>query len=363
MPIIEAARFLTETYLAFLGHAFSRDTGRFRTRMAYDRRWVEDAESEDSHGRALWALGMVAGRSDNTSLRGVAAGLFSMALPAAVEATSPRGWAFTLIGIYEYMRRFHGDHTARTIRRTLAHRLTEMYRRNSSPDWPWFEDTLTYANARLPQAMILTGRWIESKEMVEMGLHALGWLADLQRAEDGCFSPIGSHDFYARGGNRARFDQQPVEAAAMVSACLEAYRLTSEEHWRAEARRAFDWFLGQNDVKLPVYDPSSGGCRDALHPDRTSANQGAESDRLFPPVAGANAHYRTDVEPERTGCGRGGGYGCGPLRPCAVPGSFLQGTLSRYSTDLHLNASWSIRGQAESTPRVLCYCPGTPIVR
>ncbi len=280
-PLVEAARFLSETYLAFLGHAFSNDTGRFRNHMAYDRRWAENTESEDSHGRALWALGTVAGRSDNAALRGAAAGLFSMALPAAVEATSPRGWAFTLIGIYEYMRRFYGDHTARTIRQTLANRLMDMYRSKSSPDWPWLEDTVTYANAKLPHALILTGRWIASDEMVETGLRALGWLADLQQGEEGCFSPIGSQGFYSRGGERARFDQQPVEAAAMVSACLEAHRLTSEDRWRMEARRAFDWFLGQNDVKLPIYDASSGGCRDALHPDRTSANQGAEATVSF----------------------------------------------------------------------------------
>ena len=280
-PIVATARLLSETYLAFLGHAFNKDSGRFRNFMGYDRRWLEDAGSEDCHGRALWALGVVAGRSDNTQLRGAAAAMFSVALLATVETTSPRCWALALVGIYEYMRRFYGDLEAQTIRRTLANRLLEMYRRNSSDEWPWFEDTVTYANAKLAHALILSGRWIPSEEMVDAGLRALKWLADIQKGEEGHFSPIGNQGFYRRGGERARFDQQPVEAAAMVSACLEAYRVTNEDPWRLEARRVFDWFLGQNDVKLPIYDASTGGCRDALHPDRTSANQGAEATIVF----------------------------------------------------------------------------------
>jgi len=280
-PVVTTARLLSETYLAFLGHAFNKDTGRFRNSMGYDRRWEEDTGSEDCHGRGLWALGVVAGRSDNTQLRGAAAGLFSMALPAALEITSPRCWAFTLIGIYEYMRRFYGDHEAQTIRRTLANRLLDMYRRNSSAEWPWFEDTVSYANAKLAQALILSGRWIPSDEMIDAGLRALRWLADIQQGKEGRFSPIGNQGFHQRGGERARFHQQPVEAASMVSACLEAYRVTDEDRWRWEARRAFDWFLGQNDVKLPIYDASTGGCRDVLHPDRTSANQGAEATIAF----------------------------------------------------------------------------------
>ena len=269
------------TYLAFLWHAFNSDTGRFRNEMGYDRRWLSNVGSEDCHGRALSALGTVAGRSDDTQLRGAAALLLGRALPAALETTSPRCWAFTLIGIHEYMRRFYGDHTAQTIRHTLANRLLEMYRRNSTPEWPWFEDTVTYANAKLAQALILSGRWIPSNEMIEAGLRALGWLAEIQHDREGRFSAIGNQGFYRRGGERAWFDQQPIEAHAMVSACLEAYRVTDDERWRTEARRAFDWFLGQNDVKLPIYDASTGGCRDALHPDRTNANQGAESTIAF----------------------------------------------------------------------------------
>ena len=117
--------------------------------------------------------------------------------------------------------------------------------------------------------------------MTEVGLESLSWLADLQRSDEGYFVPIGSNGFYPKGGKRARFDQQPLEAQAMVSASLEAYRITVDKRWRKEACRAFDWFLGRNDLNLPVYDPTTGGCRDGLHPDRINENQGSESTLAF----------------------------------------------------------------------------------
>jgi hypothetical protein len=129
--------------------------------------------------------------------------------------------------------------------------------------------------------MLMCGQWIPNAAMTETGLEALQWLAELQRADAGHFVPIGSNGFYQQGGERARFDQQPVEAQAMVSACLEAFRITGDKRWRKEARRAFEWFLGRNDLNLPVYDPTTGGCRDGLHPDRPNENQGAESTLAF----------------------------------------------------------------------------------
>jgi len=129
----------------------------------------------------------------------------------------------------------------------------------------------------------MCGQWIPNNDMTEAGLESLGWLADLQRSDTsgGHFVPIGSNGFYKRGGERARFDQQPVEAQAMVSACLEAHRITGDKSWHKEARRAFEWFLGRNDLNLPIYDPTTGGCRDGLHADRPNENQGAESSLAF----------------------------------------------------------------------------------
>ena len=274
---------LAYRYLAFIGYAFNRETGRFRNFMDYQRNWLEESGSEDSHGRTLWALGTVLGRSNTPALQSMAGWLFEQALPAILETTSPRAWAFTLIGIHEYLRRFDGDRRANQVRDELAERLLALYQHSRSDEWRWYEASLSYCNAVLPQAMLMCGQWIPNKAMTEAGLESLSWLADLQRADevDGHFVPIGSNGFYEQNGERARFDQQPVEAQTMASACLEAHRSTGDESWRTEAQRAFEWFLGRNDLDLPLYDPTTGGCRDGLHPDRPNENQGAESTLAF----------------------------------------------------------------------------------
>ncbi len=274
---------LASRYLAFVWYAFNAETGRFRNFMDYQRRWLEESGSDDSHGRALWAMGTVLGRSNTPALQSMAGRLFELALPAILNTTSPRAWAFALIGIHEYLRRFDGDRRASQVREELAGRLLALYQNLRTDDWRWYEDKLTYCNAALPQALLMCGQWIPNNTMREAGLESLQWLADLQRADAAGhhFVPIGSNGFYQRGGERARFDQQPVEAQAMVSACLEAHRITGDKRWRKEARRAFEWFLGRNDLNLPIYDPTTGGCRDGLHPDRANENQGAESTLAF----------------------------------------------------------------------------------
>ncbi len=279
----EEALDLAHRYLAFIWYAFNVDTGRFRNFMSYERRWLEESGSDDSHGRVLWALGTVLGRSNNAALQNMAGRVFEKALSAILQTTSPRAWAFALMGIQEYLQRFAGDRRAGKVREELAGRLLELYRRNHADGWRWFEPSLTYCNAALPHALLTCGEAMSSPEMSQAGLESLDWLAGLQRADAAGhhFVPIGSNGFYPRDGERARFDQQPVEAQAMVSACLEAYRITDDARWRKEARRAFDWFLGRNDLHLPIYDPTTGGCRDGLHADRPNANQGAESTLAF----------------------------------------------------------------------------------
>ncbi len=274
---------LASRYLAFIWYAFNAETGRFRNFMDYQRHWLEDRGSDDSYGRALWALGTVLGRSSTPALPSMAGRLFEQALPAILGTTSPRAWAFALIGIHEYLRRYAGDRRASHVREELAGRLLALYQSHRSDQWRWYEDVLTYCNAALPHALLMCGQSMPNKAMTEAGLESLSWLADLQRAEEagGHFVPIGSNGFYHQGGKRARFDQQPVEAQAMVSACLEAGRITGDKRWRKEARRAFEWFLGRNDLNLPIYDPMTGGCRDGLHPDRANENQGAESTLAF----------------------------------------------------------------------------------
>lgn len=274
---------LASHYLAFIGYAFNTETRRFRNFLDYQRNWLEESGSDDSHGRTLWALGTVLGRSNTLALQSMASWVFEQALPAILKTTSPRAWAFALIGIHEYLRRFEGDRRANQVRDELAGRLLTLYKNSRSDDWCWYEAGLTYCNAALSQALLMCGQRIPDKAMTEAGLESLHWLADLQRAHaaGGHFVPIGSNGFYQRGSERARFDQQPVEAQTMASACLEAYRSTGDERWRKEAHRAFEWFLGRNDLNLPVYDPTTGGCRDGLHPDRPNENQGAESTLAF----------------------------------------------------------------------------------
>ncbi len=277
----ERMRTLATTYAAFLNHAFDLKTKRFHNHLSFDRHWLDEQGSEDSHARALWALGVGVGRSPYRTFQVLAGQLFEQALPSVLGFTSPRAWAFSLLGMHEYLRRLTGDRLVNQTRETLTARLMALFDEAAQPDWPWFEKQLTYDNAKLAHALILSGRATGQNAVFERGLQALRWLAELQTSEHGHLRPIGSNGFYPRGGVRANFDQQPIEAQAMVSACLEAYRATSDPWWYEQAQRAFDWFLGWNDLGLELYAPNTGGCRDALHVDRVNGNQGAESTLAF----------------------------------------------------------------------------------
>ena len=243
--------------MSFLEHAFNPANGRFRNFLGYDRQWNEADGSEDCHGRALWGLGTVLGRSDDQGLRSAAGRLFEFSLPAALESYSPRAGAYALLGIQEYLNSYPGDRDAQKIRSVLGRRLLEMYESIRRPDWKWFENVVAYGNARLPQAMLVVGSAASDDRMVSGGLEALDWLLKAQHCETNHhFVPIGSQGFYHQGGEKARFDQQPIEAAGAVSACLEAYRITGDSRWRNEAWSAFNWFLGDNDLQLPLMIPS-----------------------------------------------------------------------------------------------------------
>lgn len=274
---------LASRFLAFILYAFNSDNGHFRNFLDYQRNWLETTGSDDSHGRTIWALGTVLGLSNIPSHQSIAGRLFEKAIPAIVNMTSPRAWSFALMGIHEYLQRYEGDSKVSHVRIDLAERLVVLYKKVRTDDWRWFENSLTYCNAAMPHALMITGNSIGNREMVAIGLESLTWLSELQKADSvgSHFVPIGSNGFYIKDGKKARFDQQPVEAQTMVSACLVAYRITHDERWRKETRRAFEWFLGRNDLNLSIYDPISGGCRDGLHPDRLNENQGAESTLAF----------------------------------------------------------------------------------
>jgi predicted ATPase len=274
-------RRLASRYLAFVSHAFHRPSGRFKNFLTYARGWGEPRGSEDSHGRALWALGTVVGRARDPGRQSLAGDLFHTALPALTHLSSPRAWAYALLGIDEYLRAFRGDTSVQGMRELLTARLMGLFARASGENWPWFEDHVTYCNARLPQALIVSGAAMARDDLVTVGTRALAWLGSLQHTPDGYFSPVGSNGFYRRGMPAARFDQQPVEACGMVSACLTAHRATGDGRWLQYAESAFRWFLGQNHLQQAVYDVSTGGCRDGIHTDRLNENEGAESTVSF----------------------------------------------------------------------------------
>jgi glycosyltransferase involved in cell wall biosynthesis len=272
---------LATTYSAFLNFAFDRARNRFRNFLGFDRRWLEEVGSDDSQGRALWVLGACVGRSRRRDLQLWASQLFDLALPMITETTSPRAWAFGILGVCLYLQRFGGARPPSQVRDTLTERLIEALEKNSGDDWPWFEQVLSYDNAKLPHALIASGRSSGNQRALSLGLQSLSWLLEQQKSPAGCFRPIGSSGFYHRGRERAQFDQQPLEAHATVGACIEAYHATEDAVWLQETRIAFEWFLGANDLGLDLYDPKTGGCHDGLQEDRVNLNQGAESTLAF----------------------------------------------------------------------------------
>jgi glycosyltransferase involved in cell wall biosynthesis len=268
---------LTARLTGFVQHAWNPDTRRFRNFMSFDRRWLEDRGSEDSHGRTLWALGECAHSDASPSRRSWAASLFAEALPTVEAFLSPRAWAFTLLGLDAYCAAVAKDSFAGRFRHLLADRLIFMMRAVETKDWVWFEDVLAYDNARLPQSLIVTGISTGAPAYVDAGLRSLRWLMTIQKAPSGCFRPVGSDSFGHKRKPPKAFDQQPLEATATISACLAASRADCNPEWRAGASRAFAWFLGNNDLSMPLADLETGSCRDGLHCDRPNENRGGES--------------------------------------------------------------------------------------
>ena len=268
---------ITARFAAFVQHAWNPDTRRFRNFMSYERRWLEESGSEDSHGRTLWALAECARNDTDPSRRRWAAALFKTALPAVEEFSSPRAWAFSLLGLDAYCKLEVGDIFASGMRKLLADRLMTLFLVSQRKDWLWFEDVLAYDNARLPQALIQTGLATHTPRYTEVGLRSLRWLMSLQTTSSGCFRPVGSKSFGKIRQKPDAFDQQPVEACATISACIAAWRADKGAEWLAGATRAFGWFLGENDLQTALIDSDTGGCSDGLHPDRPNENKGAES--------------------------------------------------------------------------------------
>jgi len=267
---------LTARFAAFVQHAWNPDTKRFRNFMGFNRNWLEDRGSEDSHGRTLWALGECARKDASPSRRRWAAALFAEALPTVLTFHSPRALAFTLLGLDGYCA-VVPDLRAREIRHSLADRLMSGLASVETPDWSWFEEGLAYDNARLPQALMQTGIATQTPEYVDAGLRSLRWLMTQQTTPTGQFRPVGTSGFGESRQPPRAFDQQPVEATATIAACLTAWRADGDVEWKAIAANVFAWFLGRNDLSVALVDPETGSCRDGLHPDRANENRGGES--------------------------------------------------------------------------------------
>lgn len=270
-----------QRYLAFVAYAFNTENGRFRNFMSYGRRWLEDAGSEDSHGRALWALGVTVQRAPDAPVRDFADQLFLKGLPAVrAQLNHLHPWAFTLLGLDAYLQaKDHGE--AQALRDELAEKLYRQWADHTDESWPWWEDILTWGNARLPHAMLLSGHAMGRQDMLDAALRALKWCLEVQTSSEGHLSIIGNNGWYVRGGEKAAFDQQPLEACALVDACLAAAEITGESQWAQHAWTCYEWFRGRNDVGAPLYHEETGGCQDGLSAHGPNQNQGAESSLAY----------------------------------------------------------------------------------
>lgn len=268
---------LIQKYLAFLFYAFNKDNGRFRNFMSYDRRWMELAGSEDSHARALWGLGVTVEEAPDSAIRNMAMRLFLESLPVVEHFTSPRAWGYTVLGLLAYLSVYEGDISARKIRDDLSLKIYELFKNNVSEDWHWCEGKATYANAILAHALIVAGKSMSNQAMHETGIKALEWLLKVQTAPDGHISIIGNNGWFDKKGSRSTFDQQPIEVKSLIGACLDTYIETGDKKWFEESERCLSWFLGHNDLQLPVCDYKTGGCGDGLESQGVNGNHGAES--------------------------------------------------------------------------------------
>lgn len=270
----EAARIAART-LSFLHHGLNAGTGRFRNFMAYDRRWLDEDGGDNTQARTIRAL--VAAATGQGRFARAAAEVLGRSWGAIEALDSPRAQAIALVALAEHALLAGEDRGRTALARRYAANLLRLHAAVATPAWPWFEATLSYSNAKLPHGLIAHGRAFGDARALATGLATLRWLEQQQTAPDGGFLPIGSDRCYAAGEARPLWDGQPIEVYATVSAALEAHRATGDASWLAAARRALEWLLGRNALKLSLYDATTGGCRDGLHRDRANANQGAES--------------------------------------------------------------------------------------
>jgi glycosyltransferase involved in cell wall biosynthesis len=272
---------LSATYASFVDHAWNEDAGRFRNFMGYQRNWLEDAGSLDSFGRSLWALGETARLASNGELRAWAQGLADRVIPHVKGVHALHALSFCALGLASLANARREDAQWRAALTHCGETLNGALSQTRRPGWFWFKSTLCYDNARLPQGLIAAGRVLAQPEWQKNGLAALAWLAEIQTGPTGCFMPVGNESFGAPYAAPAPFDQQPLEAAAMVEACLDAADLSgaaeAKAFWREEAERAYAWYFGGNILGARMVTADGAGCFDGLSRQGPNRNQGAES--------------------------------------------------------------------------------------
>ncbi|HOK97510.1 MAG TPA: glycosyltransferase family 4 protein [Bacteroidales bacterium] len=267
---------LQDIYLSFIYHSYNVNNGWFRNLMSYSRNWIEEIGSEDSHARVLWSLGVATAftRDENIFLIGIE--LFRNGLKKVYEIHHPRSLAYAILGMQAYLWRFSGDLEIKRMRDYALEKLMDHFKHQNDPAWPWYEDKVSYASVRIPHAMIHAGFTSHNEAVMQRGLDILSWLIEVQ-THKGKFAPIGNKGWFFKGKEKPAYDQQPIEAAAMVDACLTAFFTTGDRKFYEAADRAFRWFLGENDLGICMYDPKTHGCYDGLMSDNVNRNMGAES--------------------------------------------------------------------------------------
>ncbi len=269
---------LFDIYLSFILHS-QNDDGSVRNFMNFDRTWLKNEPASDALGRVLWAFGTVMAKPPSPSYLSIIKDCFDRSVKH-VEKQYPRGMAYSILGMNDYLKQFPG---ASDIKRQLAiaaDGLIAQYEENSLADWQWFEDSLTYDNAVLPHALFVAGLIFGDKKYIEAAEKTCEFLLANSLNEDH-FSFVGCKGWYERGKTKAAFDQQPIETASMVMMLRGAYDATQNSRYLTLQRKAFDWFLGENDLHIPLYDFRTTGCCDALTPGGVNSNQGAESTLSF----------------------------------------------------------------------------------
>jgi len=264
-------------YASFVQYAWNPDTRRFRNFMNFDRTWCEDSGSEDSNGRTLWSLGVTARDAQAAKHRDWATAMFDSTASMALELGSLRAQAFAMLGAAAMLEAKPGHQLSLSILEAFPKVHLDLLAKARRPEWQWFEIVLAYDNTRLPQALIRAGQALGRQDLIDCGLATLDWIVAKQTSPEGRFRAVGSESFNRPYAEPLQFDQQPLEAQATVDACAAAYDATGDVRWRDEALRAYGWFLGVNDLDLPLASVADGGCYDGLMPTGLNRNQGAES--------------------------------------------------------------------------------------